>query len=716
MASIFAGYEYDIFISYRQKDNKYDGWVTEFVDNLKRELDATFKEELSVYFDANPHDGLLETHNVDASLKDKLRCLVFIPIISQTYCDVNCFAWRYEFAAFNKLSKGDKFGREIRLPGGNVASRILPVKIHNIDPEDKLLIENELGGELRAIEFIYKEAGVNRSLKPLDNKKDNLNKTDYRNQVNKVANAIKEIFNGLKAFDGVTEEVTVSAFVSGVPKRLRKITVISFFVALVIILSIFVYLLFPGYRTELQKKSNVIQSKSIAVLPFVNMSDEPDQQYFSDGLTDGILNSLAHLKDLKVSARASSFLFRNKDPREAGKKLDVGMVLEGSVQRQGDNIRITARLIDTENGFDIWSQQYTEDPEDIFAVQDKIANSIAEKLEVTFLGNIHQIKTKKPTESKEALELYLKGRFFWNQGTPSALNKGIGFFQQALALDPLYAEAYSGLADSYTSLGYGSFLAPKDAIPRAKEAAAKALEIDSTLAEPHASIGFFSFYYDWNGAEAEKEFKTAIALNPNYALAYAWYGYYLTAMGKYDEARENLNKAEELDPLSAKINTDMGFSIYYSGNYDQAISVLKASLEMNPKLGLTHVWLARIYQAKKLYPQAIAEYRETLNVLPNWSVALAGIGNIYGEEGKKAEAMKMLDTLKLLSAKKYVTSYGIALVYCGIQDKDKTFELLDRAYEERSNWMVWLKSDPRWAYIRSDRRYKELVRKVGLLL
>ena len=660
--------------------------------------------------------GFLETYKVDASLKDKLKCLIFIPVVSQTYCDLKCFAWQYEFVAFNKLAKEDKLGRDIRLSSGNVASRILPVKIHNIDPEDKLLLENELGGELRAIEFIYKEAGVNRPLKPNDNKNDNLNKTDYRNQVNKVANAVKDIINGLKGYDGVKVGIQYSAFSAGIPGRIRQSWMIGSILALSVLISVAVYLLSPVYREELQTKPIVMQNKSIAVIPFVDMSNEPDQQYFSDGLTEGVLNSLAHLKDLKVSARTSSFQFRDKDPREAGKKLNVKMVLTGSVQRQGDLIRITVQLIDTGNGFNIWSQQYTERADNIFAIQDRIANSIAEKLEITFLNNTHQIITRKPTENKEAYELYLKGRFFWYQGTALSINKGIGFFQKAIALDPLYAAAYSGLADSYTALGYGSFIAPKEAISKAKEAATKALELDSTLAETHASVGFYSFYFDWNWAAAEKEFKTAIALNPNYELAYAWYGYYLTAMEKYDEAREILLKAKELDPLSVKITTDMGFSLYYSGNYDKAIKELQASLEMNPKFGLTHIWLGRIYQAKKMYPEAIAQFRETLNIIPNWPVALAALGNIYGEEGKKTEALKILDTMNSLSPSKFVTSYGIALVYVGIGDKDKAFEWLKKAYEERSNWMVWLKSDPRWATITSDKRYTELVRKVGLPL
>jgi TolB-like protein/Tfp pilus assembly protein PilF len=716
MASLIPGYTYDIFISYRQKDNKGDRWVSQFVDALKTELESTFKDDVSVYFDVNPHDGLLETHDVEASLNEKLKCLVFIPIISQTYCDSKSYAWEHEFCAFNKSAKEDKFGRNVRLGSGNVASRILPVKIHDLDPEDKALLETELGGVLRSVEFIYRAPGVNRSLKPNDERTENLNHTNYSDQINKVANAVKEIINALKGFDGNKEEPKVSTFNPGANrwiKRKRAARYIGFLFILVLVAG---YFLLPKFKRDLQNNSSGLQNKSIAVLPFENMSRDSTQQYFSDGLTDGILNSLDHLTGLKVYARTSSFKFRNKDPLEAGKELKVSFVLSGSLQKQGDNVRITVQMIDTKNGFNIWSKQYTEKEDDVFAVQDKIANSIAEKLEVTFLGNAPQIVTKKPTQSREAYELYLKGRFFWNQGGAVAFNKAISFFQQAIVLDPLYAAAYSGLADCYSTLGYGGFLAPKDAFPKAQAAAVRALEIDSTLADAHASIGFFKFYYEWNWSSAEKEFKTAIALNPNYALGYDYYGYYLTMMGEYDEARSALRKAEDLDPLSVRIRTDMGFSMYYGGNYDKAIKEFQASLEMEPRYALTHVWFARLYQASKKYPEAIAQYRESLKYIRNWTVALAGIGNIYGEEGKKGEAMKMLDTLNSLSSKQFVTSYGVALVYTGLGDKDNTFDWLEKAYDERSNYLVWFHRDPRWASIRSDKRYMELVKKIGLPL
>jgi TolB-like protein/Tfp pilus assembly protein PilF len=707
MSSLVSGYEYDIFISYRQKDNRYDGWVSKFVENLKGELEATFKEEVSVYFDINSHDGILETHDVDASLRDKLRCLVFIPIISQTYCDPKSYAWQNEFVTFNKIAQEDPIGRDIRLSNGNVSSRILPVKIHDLDPDDNKLLEDVIGGTLRSIEFIYRSPGVNRPLLTHeDHPYDNLAKKYYRDQINKVANATKEIITTILKHDRTAEKTSNAVIMTAPRSEYRKYIVSGFIILSVLIIG---YFLAP-------KRPNLSANpkKSIAVLPFINKSNDPEQGYFSDGLTDGILNSLAHLRELKIIARTSTLRFRNRDPREAGKELKVQLVLGGSVQKQGDDFRINVWLVDTESGIEIWSQQYDESTDNIFDVQDRIANSIAENMEVTFLGKETLVKTKKPTHNREAYEMYLKGRYFWNQGTVSGIDKGIDYFLDAISLDRRFAAAYAGLADCYTTLGYASIISPEEAIVKARNSASKALEIDSALAEVHASVGFFTFYYDWDWVTAEKEFKTSILLNPNNGLAYSWYSYYLTAMEKYNDAKLILEKARDLDPLSFKIATDMGFILYYSGDYDMAINELEGSLELNSNYGLTHLWLARTYQEKKLYDNAIVEYRETMKILPDWPVALAGIGNAYGEAGNIPEAQKILDTLNLLRQNQFVTAYGIALVHAGMGDSDSTFKWLNKAYDERSNWLVWLKTDPRWDVIRSDERYAELVRKVGL--
>ena len=303
---------------------------------------------------------------------------------------------------------------------------------------------------------------------------------------------------------------------------------------------------------------------------------------------------------------------------------------------------------------------------------------------------------------------------FWNLGTPPDLKKAIDLFQQAIALDSFFARAYSGIADCYNALGYGSHLAPKEAAPKAKEAAMKAIELDSTLAEPHASLGFCKFYYDWDWAAAEDEFRIALALNPNYELGYKWYGYYLTAMERYDEANIILKRAGELDPLSVPISTDMGFSLYYKGDYDIAIKKLQASVQMNPIFPFAHLWLGRTYQAKKMYPEAIAESKSALEKTPDWPVGLAQIGNVYGVSGKKMEGQIILDTLNAVAKRKFVTSYGMALVYAGLDENEKAFQWLNKAIEERSNWLVWLKTDPRWIPIRTDKRFARLVNSVGL--
>ena len=330
MLGIVPGYEYDIFISYRQKDNKYDGWVTEFVDNLKRELEATFKEDVSVYFDINPHDGLLETHDVNATLKEKLKCLVFIPVISQTYCDSKSFAWQYEFVAFNKMAKEDAFGRDIRLAGGNVASRILPVKIHELDQEDKSLLENELGGMLRSIDFIYKSAGVNRPLRATeDHQQDNLNKTYYRDQINKVANAVKEIIGAIKKsnqLDGtVSGKVINEKNVRG--KKLNpKIIIGSFLVLAIIVLGYF-------FIRGLSESPRPVE-KTIAVLPFDNQSDKEGLLWFGDAMTDQIIQQLYKIREFTVRPRASIIQYKGttKSPHEIGDELKVNYLIGGIAQ------------------------------------------------------------------------------------------------------------------------------------------------------------------------------------------------------------------------------------------------------------------------------------------------------------------------------------------------------------------------------------------------
>jgi TolB-like protein len=406
MASIIPDFEYDIFISYRHNDN-LDGWVANFVRNLEKELRGTLKDTITIYFDQNPHDGLLESHNVDKSLEGKLKCLIFIPIISQTYCDPKSFAWQHEFVAFNKLVKQDQFGRDIKLNNGNVASRILPVKIHDLDSEDKSIVESEIGGVLRAIEFIYKEAGVNRPLKSTDSKTDNQNKTDYGNQVNKVANAIKEIVTSLKSPGTASSRATINEQPSTKSIQSKKPVIVSIVALLIIIAG---YLIYQQVTTSKVQPTQL--DKSIAVLPFVDLSEAKDQGWFSDGLTEEILNSLAHVKDLSVISRTSSFAFKDKNLRiqTIADSLNVNYIVEGSVRKSDTGLRITAQLIRANDGFHIWSNTYDRKPVDIFVLQQEIAAKIAESLDISLDPKAVEKMQWAGTSNPEAYVAFLKGQ------------------------------------------------------------------------------------------------------------------------------------------------------------------------------------------------------------------------------------------------------------------------------------------------------------------
>ena len=414
MASIIPGYNYDIFISYRQKDNKGDRWVSEFVEALKTELESTFKEEINIYFDINPSDGLLETHDVDESLKEKLKCLVFIPIISRTYCDPKSFAWEHEFKAFIEQASKDKYGLKVKLPGGNVASRVLPVQIHDLDAEDKKLVEVELGGYLRGVEFIYKSPGVNRPLMAKEvNPQENLNHTNYRDQINKVANAIKEIITGLR--NPVREVREKTEDIKG-KLPYDKNRIIKTIAGALIVLALIV----AGYfiTTKAIKPKEELE-KSIAVLPFINDSPDAGEENtpFVNGLMEEILINLQTIKEFRVPGRTSVEQYRNvfdKSVSEKARELDVNYIVEGSVQKYGDRFRLRVQLIRAKGKeTHLWARSYEQDikeTKDIFGIQSQIAQAIAAELKTVISPEEIQIIEKAPTNNMLAYALYQKGR------------------------------------------------------------------------------------------------------------------------------------------------------------------------------------------------------------------------------------------------------------------------------------------------------------------
>jgi len=578
MPSILPGFEYDIFISYRQKDNKHDGWVTEFVDHLKGELEATFKEDISIYFDENPHDGLLETHNVGKSLETKLKCLIFIPIISQTYCDPKSFAWQQEFCAFNQLAKSDPFGRDIRLASGNVTSRILPVKIHDLDPEDKALLENELGGVLRCIEFIYKTAGVNRPLRAHeDHPQDNLNKTYYRDQVNKVANAVKEIITGIKRHDQPDGEVSKE----GIKVRSQKPKNRKAGIAIVSVLALALIVLGYFFIPELLKSSEPVD-KSIAVLPFLNLSNDPEQEYFSDGMVDEILDRLVKVGDLKVISRTSSMQYKNtKLPlKEIARELGVSAILEGSVRKVGNTVRITAQLIDAKSGFHLWSDKYDRDLSDVFSIQSEVAQNVARELKAKLTKKENdQIKSAPPTTDQLAYNFYLKGNDYFSKGEWSL---ALEMYTKAIQEDSLFATAFAKRAKTYSILYWTKNELIKNPYLKAKEDIKKGLQLNPALSELKLAQAISYYHLDREYDKALKILDELKKEAPNLADVYAYTAFIWKRQGKSEAAANELKHAMQLDPLNAGYFLYLSYLYESIKQFDNTIELLKTGLSYIP--------------------------------------------------------------------------------------------------------------------------------------
>jgi TolB-like protein len=479
--------------------------VSKFVEALKTELESTFKEEISVYFDINPHDGLLETHDVDASLKDKLKCLIFIPIISRTYCDPKSFAWEHEFKAFVEQASQDQFGLKVKLLGGNVANRVLPIQIHDLNAEDKKIVESELGGYLRGIEFIYKEPGVNRPMMSNEDHPDNnLNKTFYRNQINKVSNVINEIITALGQHEQKSEAVQ-DEFQKPMSAQ-QKSNKTQIIIGSIILFA----LIFLGYFLipKLLKSKEQVE-KSIAVLPFRNDSPDEENQYFINGTMEAILDNLCKIVDLKVISRTSVEQYRNttKSIPQIAKELNVSYILEGSGQKYGDDIKLTVQLLDAANDKHIWSSPYSRKINDIYAIQSEIAQAIATRLKAIITPEEKQKIAKIPTENTEAYENYLLGLHYYNKGTEENLLRAIDYYKNAINNDPGFALAYTGISWAYMDLVFNANWSPDEVYPKARAAALKALELDNNLSEAHVALANIKFYNDWDLKQQKKNLK-----------------------------------------------------------------------------------------------------------------------------------------------------------------------------------------------------------------
>ena len=458
---------------------------------------------------------------------------------------------------------------------------------------------------------------------------------------------------------------------------------------------------------------------SIAILPLANLTADANLEYLSDGITENIINRLAQLPALRVMAWSTVANYKGREsvPSEVGLDLGVSAVLMGRVLELGERLVVKVELIDVADGSQIWGEQYNRRASDIFTLQEEIARDISDKLRLKLTGEEIRRLSERHTENIKAYHAYLRGRYCWNKRTEEGLKKSIEYFRQAIEMEPTYALAYAGLADAYTVLGsFGiSALAPCEAFPRAKEAAARALEIDETLAEAHASLANSLAYYDWDWAEAHREFARAFELKPGCTTAHHWYGLiYLTSMGRLDEAFAEIKRAHELEPLSLSINTDFGFLPYLMRRYDQAIDAYRKALELDQNFVYTHWKLGLAYEQKAMYEEAIAEFQKAIALSGGSAQAVVLLGHAYAVSGRQQEALQVLDELRELSKRRYVSSYRVAAIHLGLGETERAFAWLERAVEERDAWLVWLKVDPVLDALRPDPRFTDLVRRVGL--
>ena len=461
----------------------------------------------------------------------------------------------------------------------------------------------------------------------------------------------------------------------------------------------------------LHTRNTEVAIESIAVLPFVNQSGDPNVEYLSDGLTESIINSLIQLPHLKVIPRSSAFRYKGKetDPLKAGSELGVRAVLTGRVLQRGDDLLISAELVDVRDNKQLWGEHYQRKMSDLLAVQSEIARAISTNLRPTLAGTDEDKLKRRYTDKPEAYQLYLKGRYFWLKFSPEDHKKAAEYFNQAIAIDPTFALAYSGLGDTYGASATNGWINPREGYPKGKVAVKRALEIDDSLAEAHTTSGALLMFYDLDWATAEREYKRAIELNPSYSITWEVYAYLLSATGRLDEGIKTAQRAVEVDPLSVVLADDVSNANYLARRYDEAIKLYQKGLEMDPSHFGGHFGLSEVYELKGMHEEAIKELQKAIDVGGRTSGPLAMLGHAYATSGRKGEAQKLLAELNQMSTQTYVSPYDLAILYLGLGDKDRAIEQLNKAYEDRAGWIIYLKVEPILDPLRSDPRFAELV-------
>ena len=485
-------------------------------------------------------------------------------------------------------------------------------------------------------------------------------------------------------------------------KRGALITFVTFVAA-------FALLVF--YITRSEQKAPI---DSIAVLPFANESADPNTEYLSDGITESLINNLSQSRSLKVMSRNSVFRYKGQqpDPKLVGRELGVRAVMTGRVSQRGDTLSVSVYLVDARDNSQVWGEQYNRRISDLLAVQEEIAKQVSDRLQLRLTGEDKERVSKHFTDDPEAYQLYLRGRFYWSKRTKEGLHKGIEYFKQAIEKDPGYAQAYAGMADCYAILVELEGSSPKEIYPLVAAAAQKAIELDDTLAEAHTSLAA-AYEYEWDWPKAEEQYRRAIEMNPNYATAHHWYAAYLISRLRSDEAIREIKQAQELDPLSLIINTSLGRVLYGARQYDRAVEQLKKTIDMDSNFAEAHFQIAMVYEQKRMYAEALAEYQKAIELYQDPTMT-AWPARIYALTGRRTDAERVLAQLKELSKQKYVSPYPLATVYVALGEKDKAFEYLEKVYDERSYYVVFLNIDSALDGLRTDARFQDLLRRIRI--
>ncbi|MCI0658547.1 MAG: hypothetical protein L0170_15960, partial [Acidobacteria bacterium] len=455
--------------------------------------------------------------------------------------------------------------------------------------------------------------------------------------------------------------------------------------------------------------------RSLVVLPLENLSGDPGQEYFADGMTEALIARLAKIGTLRVISRTSAMLYRGarKPLPEIARELKVDAVVEGSVLRSGGQVRITAQLIRAATDEHLWAETYDRDLRDVLALQSEVARAIAQEIQVKLTPKEEASLAHSRTVDPAAYEAYLRGLHSWNKRSESGLKGGIDYFQRAIDMDPTYALAYAGLADCYSVLGWIGVLPPKDSFGRGKAAAMRALELERDLAEAHSSLAYALHNYDWDWLNAEKEFKKSFELNPRYATGHHWYGTLLLSMGKAREGIAEMEKAVELDPLAPIISAALGFIHYMSRQFDQGVVALMKSVETHPRFWIRHNWLGLTAGQRGEHEQAVSECSRAVELSGGLPLSLGSLGHVQGLSGDRQGALRTLDRLAELSKQRYVMPYAMASVYAGMGDGDHALEWLEKGWEEHGSLLCFLSTDPAFDSLRRLPRFQDLLRRIG---